>query len=111
MSREQDYKIAAWAGYVLRDTDSHGNKRMEYWLNTDGAVTHTNYSFSDADAITLLPLLVKKGFYPALYYSVGNGENAGWRFETGTKTTPTIASTIHEAITEAILKIISECAE
>jgi hypothetical protein len=98
-------KIARWAGYIPTPVVG-GITNIYYYRHPNGTlVSPPNYS-TDAESIQLMDVLVKKGFYPALYYSVENGENVGWKFKISVESIPTIASNIHEAIVKAVLQMI-----
>jgi len=96
MSREDDAKIAKWRGMEQTHYKGSGEVRS----------TVPNYSDNDADAISLLPVLVARGYHPELFY----GTNGKWTFVIYDKDEIALAvkraTYIVTAISGAVLELI-----
>ena len=109
MSRETDRIIAEWLGWKpCRDEDGE----QYAWFTPTGFKMVSDIDFDkDSDAITLLPVLVDKGYYCKLeaddYY-----DKRLWRFDISDGKGMHIKSTNHqeisEAITAAVLQLIDK---
>ena len=100
--KEENKKIAEWLGFRVTNGSTFLFEEERGWYRS-GALP--NYCQSDADAISLLPVLVKKGYLPRLVYYQG----LGWQCEISTEYTFLIqgrSNTIASAISSAVLQLI-----
>ena len=109
MSRENDAKISRWSGLA----------RISLLTDRIDMASVAFYTTRDSDAVCLLPVLVKKDFFPLLEHKYDDRwhlelweriEVSPKHYESGLAFSGA-GATIHEAISEAVLKIIRECAE
>ena len=105
MSRENDNKIATWLGFSGTGLpNSFGDKEPCNPFACHILPT-PNYSTSDADAITLLPELVKRWHEVALEYNKDIGE---WQFYIPDLEHGVWGLTISGAICAAVLELIDK---
>lgn len=111
---EINKKIAKWLGWCFVDAP------VPHFRKLEGVDIHVrpidmmpDYEHSDSDAVTLLPILVERGYYPALCYHESGDYKGNWVMDFGTDeyqegiseivcAEPTIAA----AITSAIIQLI-----
>jgi hypothetical protein len=102
--REKDKKIAEWCGWHITELGNIADKnKLGYIYDFGKPCPH--YATSDADAITLLPELVRRGYGP---YLMPYNMNQGWLlniFDGEQDFRGPYRPTISAAIVDAILQL------
>jgi hypothetical protein len=97
-------KIAVWLGWKWNAPP----KRQTwdpYWSDETGMSVHPSRTFfteSDMAAITLLPVLVKRGYFPELYFSTDSEGFSAWYFTETPGQPYFLGQTIAAAITASV---------
>jgi len=104
VGKDINRKIAVWLGWKW-NVPPKRQTWDPYWSDETGMSVHPSRTFfteNDGAAVTLLPVLVKRGYFPELYYSTDSEGFSAWYFTETPGQPYFLGQTIAAAITASV---------